>query len=953
MPDLDPTGRTEGAIKIGNLNDRKKGYRNTDEIGLTEGGARDLQDFYEFTLGQESEVDVTLDQLKANANVEIVDADGSTVLFQSMEANRTRENITENLEAGTYYVRVYPEGDERTKYRLGVSADALTDEKDAPGTAKGLGNIGLKEVRELDDIGFGRGKNRDEQDYYKFSIKENSEFFLTLDQLKANANVEVLDSDGSTLLYQSVNSGRKAEKIQKDLNAGDYYVRVVPQGSAKTDYRLGLSADPIDDGPLVDLGEVTETTPVLKRDNLGRGRNKVDRYSFTLPEESDVNLTLDGLRADLNVEIYDAGGELVEESQNPGSKAEKIELEGQEAGTYTVKVSPKGAAKTNYRLGITAIASEGDDYSTPEEALDWGAIAIGDKKVLNNEMGFTVGRSGRDQEDWIRFNLDKESLVELNLGRLSQNIDMTLYDGDGQTIISKANREDRANDNISVILDEGTYYAQVFPKGNARSEYRLTATVGPIGGLQEFEVGDLQSLEGSSYSQLGERIGFTSSGVRNTIDRYFFTVSGKDDSDVEIDLTGLGGDANITLYESDGSFLFDSRESGRSNENISETLEPGKYYVDVEPQNAAKTKYNLDIFAGGWTDPDGGPVPDTNLYNNIGGGLARNYSKTDTVGFGNGSRRDEVDYYRFTLSEEKDLRITLTKLSDNINLELLDGSGSVISDSRKTGKSNESIQESLDPGTYYVGVKPQGSARGSYTLNIANLVVDDPDGGKPPENVNDIGVLTTYEDKDSIGSQGSGYRDANDYRKFTLTEQSKLNINLNELTANADLELYDSDGRTLLSRSANGGSSDETINTTLGAGDYYVRVLPKGAASTAYNLNMNAVDGNQDDDDPPGKALGTVGDPLTEGGLVGFGDINDYYNFDVGFPAFVSVKLDGLSGNADLQLYDSTGEVLLGSSTNSGSTGEEVQAFLDNDNYVVRVFGQGSQTPYDMSVSLL
>jgi hypothetical protein len=966
----DPTGDADGAIEIGDLNGLKRGYRNVEEIGFTEGGARDLQDFYKFTLSKESEVDVTLDQLKANANVEIVDADGSTVLFQSMEANRTRENITENLEAGTYYIRVYPEGDDRTKYRLGVSADELVGEKDNIATALDLGNIGLVEASAVDQIGFGRGKNRDEQDYYKFGISENSEFFLTLDQLKADANVEVLDSSGKTVLFQSLNKGRTQEKISEDLDAGDYYVRVIPQGNAKTDYRVGLSANVIvdendDRKPGIDLGAVTELTPALVSDNLGRGtgrrRDQVDWYTFTTPVESDVNLTLDRLRADLNVEIYDAGGELVEDGKNSGRKAEKIELEGLEAGTYSVKVSPNGNAKTNYRLGITAALPYVDDYPTPEEALDLGKIAPNEKKVFNNEMGRTIGRSGRDERDWVRFELDKESFVAIDLGRLRQDINMTLYDDDGKTVLNNAREKGRANENISVFLDEGTYYVEVSPQGNARSDYRVTVNADSGTAVNEFDVGDLLSLEGTSYSQ-NERIGFTSSGIRNGLDRYEFSVS--EESDVEISLGQLRGDANIRSLDGDGkTLLFDSTTKGRKDEEISETLEAGTYYVEVLPQNAAKTEYLLDIFASGDPiDPDGGGVPGTSLYNNI-GELTEDYSKVDNVGFGNGSNRDQVDYYGFTLSEEKSLSITLENLSDNINLEVLDSSGSTIYNSRNSGKQDEIIEEDFEAGTYYVGVEPQGSARGGYTLNIAGGDVEgggvDPDGGKLPDNVTDIGVLTEHSETDTIGFQESGYRDVNDYRKFTLNEQNSVDINLTNLKANADLELLDSDGRTLLKRSATGGSRDENINVTLDKGDYYTRVLPKGAAKTAYELNMSAGGvGGTADDTPPGTALGTAGaDPLTQGGLIGFKeggvvDTDDYYNFVVASPGFVSVGLDGLSGNANLELYDSAGAVVVGSSTNSGTSAEEIQTFLSADTYVVRVFGQGSQTPYDLSVSV-
>lgn len=962
----DPTAKTDGAINLGDLNSRKN-YRNTDEIGFNEGGVRDLQDFYKFTLSKDSEVDITLDQLKRNANVEILDEDGSTVLFQSTEENRKRENITENLESGDYFIRVYPEGDDRTKYRLGVSADALTDEKDTTDTAKELGNIGLEEVTEIDRIGFGRGKNRDQEDYYKFGINEKSDFFLTLDQLKGNANVEVLDGDGSTILYQSNNSGRKREKINEELEPGDYFVRVTPQGAARTDYRLGLSADVLsneqdDQEPGISLGAVTELTPVSKTGKLGANKDRVDWYNFSVPIESDVNLTLDRLRQDLNVEIYDDGGELVDEGKKTGRKAEKIELEGLEPGTYNIKVFPNGGAKSNYRLGITATAPYVDDYASVKEALDFGNIPIGETRVFNDEMGRTEGRSGRDTEDWVSFTIDEESLVDIDLTRLRQNIDMILYDDDGTTTLNNSRNKGRKSENIAEILEEGTYHVQILPKGNSRSNYRFSVNAEPIPEpRQEFTVGDLLSLE-DGYSIRGEEIGFTSGGIRNVIDRHLFSIS--DERNVEIDLTGLKRNANIALYDDDGTLLLESRKGGRKNENISYTLDPGDYYVDVEPQNQAKTKYNLDIFASGSSvDPDGGPVLETSLYNDI-GNLTEDYSKIDNVGFGSGSSRDEVDYYKFELSEDKNLTISLNKLSADIDLELLDSSDTLIKDSRNKKKKNEKIEEELEPGTYYVGVEPKGNARGNYTLNIKvpepGSSVDE-DGGKPPENVTDIGVLTSYEEEDSIGRREKSYRDVNDYRKFTLSAESSVDINLTDLKGNANLQLIDSDGSTVLNTSANGSRKDENINLTLEADDYYVRVFPRGGAKTDYTLNMSASEiGESIDNEPPGIALGTVGaDPLTQGGDLGFteggkADTKDYYSFDITEAGFVEIKLDGLSDNADLRLYDETGEVELGSSAKSGDSPEEINnVFLSADTtYVVGVFGLGNQTPYDLSISL-
>ncbi|MDE5101715.1 MAG: PPC domain-containing protein, partial [Trichodesmium sp. St19_bin2] len=125
-------------------------------------------------------------------------------------------------------------------------------------------------------------------------------------------------------------------------------------------------------------------------------------------------------------------------------------------------------------------------------------------------------------------------------------------------------------------------------------------------------------------------------------------------------------------------------------------------------------------------------------------------------------------------------------------------------------------------------------------------------------------------------------------------------------------------------------------------------------------LNMSASEiGESIDNEPPGIALGTVGaDPLTQGGDLGFTeggvvDTKDYYSFDITEAGFVEIKLDGLSDNADLRLYDETGEVELGSSAKSGDSPEEINnVFLSADTYVVGVFGLGNQTFYDLSISL-
>ncbi|MBS9772693.1 MAG: pre-peptidase C-terminal domain-containing protein, partial [Trichodesmium erythraeum GBRTRLIN201] len=107
-----------------------------------------------------------------------------------------------------------------------------------------------------DKIGFRVNSQLDRNDYYKFTLDEESDFNLTLENLSANADVEILDSDGSTLLFSSANSGNTDELINAELDAGEYFIRVLPRGGAETDYRLTINAEPKNSSALLDSADL-------------------------------------------------------------------------------------------------------------------------------------------------------------------------------------------------------------------------------------------------------------------------------------------------------------------------------------------------------------------------------------------------------------------------------------------------------------------------------------------------------------------------------------------------------------------------------------------------------------------------------------------------------------------------------------------------------------------------
>jgi hypothetical protein len=63
-------------------------------------------------------------------------------------------------------------------------------------------------------------------DYYRFSLGTSSNFSLNLTGLSADADVSLLDSNGSEIT-SSTNGSNSSESITGQLNAGTYYIRVL------------------------------------------------------------------------------------------------------------------------------------------------------------------------------------------------------------------------------------------------------------------------------------------------------------------------------------------------------------------------------------------------------------------------------------------------------------------------------------------------------------------------------------------------------------------------------------------------------------------------------------------------------------------------------------------------------------------------------------------------------
>ncbi len=717
---LDPVTGLFKSEALASIQSRADGSRSAArDIGVLKGSRTfrdsvdrgDRKDYYKFTLTRRKEFSLLLTNLSANANVQLLDADGR-MIKSSTKRGADSESIAKVLNAGDYFVQVYSAGKNvDTDYRLTLSANAVGFSKpDRVGngrdTARNLGTL-RRSKRAKDFVG-----SNDKNDFYRFNLSEESEFNLLLTGLEANANVRLMNSRGR-VIQTSANRGEADERIERTLGAGDYFIHVLPYKRSDTAYKLRLFAtETNNDNP--DTGEPGNSRGNARnvgtlrgdrtfQDFIGSGDTN-DYYRFDLERKSDFGLALTGLSADAEVQLLNGSGQVIESSTGPGSSTETI-TRSLNAGSYYVRVYPYSGS-TNYTLNLSATEARPDlAGNSLATALNIGKLDA--SRTFQDFIGLD------DTNDYYRFTLDNASDFELALSDLSADAEVQLLNNSGQ-VIESSTRSGSNTETITRSLTAGRYYVRVYPySGSTDYTLNLSATEiqADLAGNNFASARDIGSL-GSARS-FRDLVGTT-----DTNDYYRFTLNRS--SNFRLTLNGLSADADVELLRSDGSLLQSSLNARTNSEQIAQVISAGTYYVRVYPFSGT-TNYNLTLSATAISNQDG--VGDTL-------GSARNIGTlrgTQTFREAVGAGVDANDYYRFSIDRESGFELSLTGLSADVDVEVLDANGQSLASSTGPDTSDEGIGGTISPGTYYVRVYPDNVYQFSnyqLTLSATELSAD-------------------------------------------------------------------------------------------------------------------------------------------------------------------------------------------------------------------------------------
>lgn len=242
---------------------------------------------------------------------------------------------------------------------------------DAGNTLNGafnLGNFnGIQTTRRGESIGtWIPNVGRDLSDYYRFTMSSASTISIRLDGLTDNAELELLNSNGS-VQRASRNGGATSEAIAEFLQVGTYYIRVYSATRftsttsiiASTPYTLNVRSTLFgssfaDAGNSLNLptdsGTYDGRTTTVSQAIGGSDPN--DYYRFDLKDRRDVNLQLNGLGADASLELFNQVNQIVARSYQAGKVAESIRTI-LDPGIYTLRVFSFDGVATNYNLSMS------------------------------------------------------------------------------------------------------------------------------------------------------------------------------------------------------------------------------------------------------------------------------------------------------------------------------------------------------------------------------------------------------------------------------------------------------------------------------------------------------------------------------------------------------------------------------------------------------------------------
>lgn len=234
----------------------------------------------------------------------------------------------------------------------------------------------------------------DPADWWKFTVSAGARADISLAGMTSDVDIK-LATGQDVRLASSTASGTQAESMSYTFaTAGTYYIKVYPYDNLQSAYVLSLA---------VVNGEANDQPSgagVLALDTNAMGyvggQDVADWWTVTLGPSVQAEITLKGLSADIDLQVWTSGvttgaGSLVGQSWNASTASEVVTVTAPSSGaTYYIRVLPYQSAQSTYTLRAVTGASSGVDLRlqtftvTSSQYTDRVVITVTNLEVVND-----------------------------------------------------------------------------------------------------------------------------------------------------------------------------------------------------------------------------------------------------------------------------------------------------------------------------------------------------------------------------------------------------------------------------------------------------------------------------------------------------------------------------------------------------------------------------------------
>lgn len=549
------------------------------------------------------------------------------------------------------------------------------------------------------------------QDNYTINLETPGSLTVTVGAEMTTTIAELKDSNNKVvnlLVLTGATGNPSTKSFTSDLDKGTYSLSISTKGiisNPSGNYTVKADFTSVKTNvkePNNNIDEAQKIKFATTINGFLTSENSVDIFKFTIDSERTIGIDFSAYIKSAGIALKDEDQKIVWASMaqgdedNPGVKNIEKKLS---PGTYYLFVNKQLTFTGRYSLTVENLGSWDENLS-----LD---TLIEDELTIQNTVNtynIKLKDSGR-----LKFNVKTYmpgTILEIKNSN-KKSLYKTIANGESTNPVTK---------DFDIDLHSGTYYLSISAiTPLTTGKYALEAHLSSVDN-NEIEPNDtIYDAQGISPS------GTNINGLlaeNDDADVYKVTVSTK--GKLSFDFKSYIDSVIIELKDKDQTSLFKKSLAASYEEPKQDTydidLDPGTYYLYVRKdilkhtgEYSFKTRFSsndTNVIEPNDTMANAQPI---SLNNKINGYI---------------SATNEIDVFKFTLSEPCRLKINLTSNIKSANMEIKDANQNIVLNSSFQGNDTEpgikDVEKKFNAGTYYVTITKQYTYTGNYSLTIGS-----------------------------------------------------------------------------------------------------------------------------------------------------------------------------------------------------------------------------------------